>query len=74
MRQIFRSSNPYADAERYYDSIEIPAEAYPLCEECGRSVEDDFYIIDGSIYCEDCVEDLYKTDINTYLEDNDLLY
>lgn len=71
---IQRSNNPVADAERYYESIEIPAEAYPLCEECGRSVEDDFYIIDGSIYCEDCVEDLYKTDINTYLEDNDLLY
>lgn len=69
---IPRSNNPVADAEAYYDQTEIKEEDYPVCASCGQRVTDDFWIIDNEFYCEDCAADLFKTNICTYLEDNDL--
>ena len=43
-----------------------------VCDMLRQPRTDDFWIIDNEFYCEDCAADLFKTDICTYLEDNDL--
>lgn len=49
---------------------EIRDDEYPYCTQCGSGVEDDFYIIDGDVWCRDCI-DKAAINIYDYLQDRE---
>ena len=40
----------------------------PHCEYCGEAIWEKYYEIDGKIVCEECLEDLYAHDVDTYID------
>ena len=39
----------------------------PVCEECGEHIQDEYlFEIAGVIYCEECVNDLFRKDAEDY--------
>jgi RNA polymerase-binding transcription factor DksA len=39
----------------------------PLCEHCGEPIQDDYlYKIDGALYCEECMKELYRESTEEY--------
>ena len=43
-------------------------ESRPKCEKCGEPIqEDDLFDIDGVIYCEECMHDLFKKKTENYV-------
>lgn len=44
-------------------------EKLPVCRHCGEPIQDDHYFyIDGAIYCEDCLNDKFRRDIEDYYD------
>lgn len=53
-------------AEEDYRRAELE-EKLPKCTHCGNPIADDYYYdIDGDILCYDCLNDLYRKDIDDY--------
>lgn len=53
-------------AEEDYRRAEMEERA-PKCMHCGEPISDDYYYdIDGDILCYDCLNDLYRKDIDDY--------
>jgi formylmethanofuran dehydrogenase subunit E len=41
----------------------------PVCEYCGEPIQDDYlYKIGGELYCEECMNDLFRHDAEDYEE------
>lgn len=39
----------------------------PICEGCGEAIQDDYlYDVDGYIYCEECMKDLFRRSADDY--------
>lgn len=65
---LFRSENPVADAEAYYNYLEDnqPEEEEPefvgYCFGCGDEInsDEDYIYYDGEYFCEDCMEELVE--------------
>ena len=54
-----------------YERHEAEQEAWlkkrPICEKCGEPIQDDYlFDVDGDLYCEDCMKDLYRKDAENY--------
>lgn len=44
-------------------------EKLPVCRCCGEHIQDDHYFyIDGVIYCEDCLNEKFRRDIEDYYD------
>ena len=44
-------------------------ESQPTCCECGEHIQDDFlYDIEGDLYCEECLEKLFKRLTDNYVD------
>lgn len=42
----------------------------PVCQHCHKPItEDTFYEIDGDCYCQDCMDKLFRRDLDEYLEE-----
>jgi formylmethanofuran dehydrogenase subunit E len=42
-------------------------EKRPVCVECGEPIQDDFlYDINGDIYCEECMKDVFRQSTDNY--------
>ena len=58
-----------SDLARYEGKMAWLEENSPECCECGEIITGDTaYLIDGDIYCEDCI-DSHKIDVTQYIED-----
>lgn len=55
------------DLENYYKQREEYEAQHPECFECGQTIFADWYYeIDDRFYCEDCMNDLFRKDIEDY--------
>lgn len=44
-------------------------EKLPVCRHCGEPIQDDHYFyIEGIIYCEDCMNEKFRRDIEDYYD------
>ena len=58
------SNDPVVDAERYYAKREKEyAESYK-CEHCGHVLKNKAYDINGSLLCDNCVDDIFGVDVD----------
>lgn len=56
--------------EEYEAELDRQAEKLPECAYCGVRITDDYYYdIDGTILCEDCMNDEYRKNTDEYMED-----
>lgn len=56
------------DAYRDHEARqEAELKRLPKCEHCGERIQDDFlYEIDGGLYCESCMNDLFRHSTEDY--------
>lgn len=59
----YYSDNPERDAERYQQDLEERPCLH--CVMCGASLYDgdDYYLIDGDVWCEDCTDQCFKRQV-----------
>lgn len=67
----FRTGDPLADLNRLDQEEADYLEKLPLCEKCGRRIdEDNYFEVDGEILCESCMNERYRKRtedwVNTY--------
>ena len=56
---IFRTDDPIADFHRHDAEREDWLESLPMCEECGKHIQqEDAVCIHGHWYCDDCLHDM----------------
>jgi formylmethanofuran dehydrogenase subunit E len=66
---MFYSDNPIADFERHDAQQEEELQKLPICCECGEPIQSDYlYEIDGELYCEDCMNEMFRKDVEEYCE------
>lgn len=58
----FRTDDPVRDSYHY----EEQESRYPVCCECDRTIADWYYEIEGNIFCEDCMKDIFRKDADYY--------
>ena len=65
-----RTGDPVSDAGHYYDELDSRLERMPECENCGDHITTEYlYVVDGKVYCEDCMND-FRKDTMDYVEDD----
>ena len=61
---IYRCEDPVLDWDLYCADQEQELEKYPKCAQCGEPITDEYmYEIDGEYYCEECMNDLFRVDV-----------
>lgn len=61
---MYYTSNPVIDFLRYdLERAEKELEL-PVCDICGETQEDHFYEIDGRRLCADCLDDIYRREVD----------
>lgn len=58
---IYAHEDPFIDWERYEEDRERQDDKALHCDECGERIWEDYYEIDGVIYCPDCIEEKRRT-------------
>lgn len=66
---MFYSDNPIKDWDDYCDYQERQFAKFPICQECGAVMTDMVYDIHGELLCEDCVNELFRTDAEKYVQE-----
>lgn len=57
----------YDAFERHQAKQDAWIESRPVCIECGEHIQDDFlYDIDGDLYCEECMKDVFRKSTEDY--------
>lgn len=57
----------YDAFEAYQAEQDAWLERRPVCTECGEPIQDDFlYDINGDIYCEECMKDVFRRSSDNY--------
>lgn len=57
----------YDAFEAYQASVDNWLDSRPVCIECGEPIQDDFlYDINGDIYCEECMKDVFRQSTDNY--------
>ena len=57
---IYKFEDPCVDWEAYCEDRERDS---LYCENCGEPIYDRVYTIDGSIYCRECVDELFSEEV-----------
>ena len=67
----FRTGDPLDDFNRL-DRLQAQQEArLPVCDKCGKRINDDEYYDDGEeILCEDCLKNKFGRSTEDWLNDN----
>lgn len=66
----FRCGDPLDDFDRL-DRLQAQREAMlPVCDKCGKPIDEMYFVIGEETLCEDCVIDLYGHSTEDYLRDN----
>ncbi len=64
------TDDPNYDYDCYCREREAEKAKYPECSCCGEYISDDFcYVIDGLIYCEECLKDEFRVLTENLMED-----
>lgn len=67
---MYRTDDPFADLDRWLDEQERIEAKLPRCSECGESIHDDnYYEIDGKIYCQKCLDENFLRNTDDYMND-----
>lgn len=54
---------------RYEAEQQRELDKLPKCDCCGETITDDFlFDIDGTLYCEDCLNDSFRKPADDYIE------
>ena len=54
---------------RHEAEQEKMADKLPRCKYCGEPITDDYlYDLDGTLCCEDCLEDLFRKPTDNYID------
>lgn len=57
----------YDAFERHQAEQDAWLKRRPVCVECGEHIQDDFlYDINGDIYCEECMKDVFRQSTDNY--------
>jgi ribosomal protein L34E len=68
---MYYSDDPIADYNRYEADQEERLDKLPKCDICGEPIQDDYlYDIYGDIFCEDCLKDKFRKNVEDYTDDN----
>lgn len=63
------TDDPARDWDAYCEEQERKAKKLPICSQCGERIYDDYvYVIDGELYCEDCIDEC-REPVEHYIED-----
>lgn len=55
--------------DQYEDEQEKIADRLPTCDNCGEHIIDDhLYDLDGTIYCESCLNECFKKPADDYMD------
>ena len=56
---------------RQHDTeTEVMLKRLPKCDKCNEHIQDDYlYEIKGFIYCEECIREHFRRDIEEYIEE-----
>lgn len=64
---MYFTDEPAVDAERYAEKQQRALGWLPTCNVCGRHIQEDYlFDVDGSIFCEQCMEKLFKKEVDGY--------
>lgn len=56
--------------DEYEAEQERKLDKFPKCDCCGEPITDDYYYnIDGTYFCEDCLNSEYRKNTDDYTED-----
>lgn len=67
---MYYSNDPAADYDRYCAEEQRYIDSLPKCSECGETIEDYVFDIDGEILCYDCLCEKYRHDAEKYIEED----
>ena len=66
---MYKTADALQDFALYDADCAAAEELLPVCDECGARIREDTYFdIDGTIICEDCLND-YKKYTEDYIEE-----
>ena len=66
------SSDPIVDAMRHDMEIEREQEQLPVCDACGKIIDEDrFWRINGEVLCDDCATDMYTVHMDTWMDEQE---
>lgn len=66
---MYRTDNPLADFDRWDIERSRKEARLPICAECGERIHSEYgYYINNRWYCESCMENNYKVDMEVYVE------
>ena len=65
---MYRTDDPIADFDRWDREQAEHEERLPHCAICGEAIYEKYYVIEGEIICEDCLETNYAYDVDTYID------
>lgn len=66
---MYYTDDPHADFDRYDRDQEAALRNLPICCNCQEHIQsEDLYDIDGSLYCEDCMEG-FKSCTDNYISE-----
>lgn len=59
--------DPIKDYDSYLTDQEQERELKPVCSNCDRVITEDYmYVIDDKVYCDECIDDLFREDVPDY--------
>lgn len=65
---MYRTDDPISDFHRYDAEQQEQLDRLPKCIYCHEPIQDDYlFNVDGELYCEDCMEDLFKRPVENYM-------
>ena len=65
------TDDPARDFDRWDAEQEQLREKLPVCDDCGKRINDDFYWeFDGEVLCENCVNRRYRKYTDSYIQNN----
>ena len=69
---MFFSNDPIVDAMRHDAEIEREQEKLPVCDACGKVIDDDtFWLISGETLCDDCAHDMYTIHMDDWMDEQE---
>ncbi len=65
---MFYTDDPHADFDRHDREQTESLKRFPVCCGCDNHIQsEDLYDIDGSLYCEECGDRLFKRYTENYI-------
>ena len=67
---MYYTDDPIADFKRHDAERQKELDKLPVCCKCDEPIQDDhLFAIYGDLYCEECMEEIFKQPIENYIEE-----